>query len=350
MRVSKLSAAITGLTLVLTGCGGGGSTGPSTPTAATPTTPTVPPLSSALPVQAAELQPAVAAKYTEGTSEYLSFAKLNAFRASQGLGPLNHSVLIDDAARKHAAYVAMNQSGADPHSEIVGKPGFTGATVTDRVKAAGYQATTATEVIAFSLQFPNPDTSAIDNLINGIYHRNAMMYQGMTDVGFSGENANNPLYGNIAAIKRQVNAGDYFGVFPANNQTGVWLTHSLESPNPFYQEMEMSQANMCTKTSSPISVASEASTTLSVTTFTVAEEGSDTAMDARLITKETSDQDKIYLPSNVAFLIGKTPFKANTKYIVRFVGKANGTATGTTGGLSIEKTWSFTTGSFKRGC
>ncbi|MDN4040263.1 hypothetical protein QPK27_24925, partial [Massilia sp. YIM B02443] len=212
------------------------------------------------------------------------------------MGPLNQSVLIDDAAKKHAAYVTMNQSGGDPHHEFIGRPGFTGATAIDRVRASGYQAATATEVIAFSVQFPNLESTAIDNLINSVYHRNALIYQGMTDVGFSGENANSPLYANLAAVASQINAGDYAGVYPTNNLTGAWLTHSVESPNPFYQEMEMSQVNMCTKTSSPISIASEASTTLNVTTFTVTEEGSTTALDSRLITKATSAQDNTVIP------------------------------------------------------
>lgn len=350
MRVSKLSAAATSLAFALVGCGGGGSGSSSAPVTTVPTTPTSPSPAPASPVQAAYLQAAVGANYISGTSEQVSFAKLNAFRAGQGLGPLNQSVLIDDAAKKHAAYVTMNQSGADPHNEVIGRPGFTGATAIDRVRASGYQATIATEVIAFSVQFPNSESTAIDNLINTVYHRNALMYQGMTDVGFSGENANSPLFANLAAAKPQMNAGDYVGVYPTDNLTGVWLTHSVESPNPFYLEMEMSQVNMCTKTSSPISIASEASTTLTVTAFTVTQEGSTTALDSRLITKATSAQDNTYLPPNVAFLVGKSPFKANTKYSVRFLGKATGKATGTNGSLSIEKVWSFTTGSFKRGC
>jgi hypothetical protein len=35
---------------------------------------------------------------------------------------------------------------------------------------------------------------------------------------------------------------------------------------------------------------------------------------------------------------------------VHFVGKATGAATGSTNGLSIDKSWSVTTGSYKRGC
>lgn len=347
MRVAQLSAASLAVALTLAGCGGGG--GSSTPVASNPTTPAVP-TAPASTVQAASLQNAGAPTYTAGSSAELAFKKINAFRAAQNLGPLNQNANADIAAKNHQAYVALNNSGANGHVETAGNPGFTGATVKDRLVAAGYPAVIAGEVIAFSMEFPNPDTSAVDNLINTVYHRASMMYQGFTTVGVAGEDATNPLYMDFGATKAQLNAGDYVGVYPANGQTGVWLTHGVEAPNPFYQEMDMTQANMCTKTSSPVSLTSEASTTLSVTSFTITEAGQTTPLDLRLITSATSTQDTTYLGTNVAFVVGKAPFKANTTYNVHFVGKATGAATGSANGLSIDKSWSFTTGSYKRGC
>lgn len=350
MRVVHLSAASFAVAVALVGCGGGG--GSSSPVANNPITPPVsttptPPAST---VQAASLQTAVAPTYAAASTSALAFTKINAFRAAQGLGPLNQNANADVAAKNHQAYVALNNSGANGHVETAGTQGFTGATVKDRLVAAGYPAVIASEVIAFSLEFPNPDTSAVDNLINSVYHRASMMYQGFTTIGIAGEDSINPLYMDFGATKSQLNAGDYVGVYPVNGQTGVWLTHGVESPNPFYQEMEMTQANMCAKTSAPVSLTSEASTTLSVTSFTVTEAGQTTPLDVRLITSATSTQDTSYLGTNVAFVVGKAPFKANTTYNVHFVGKATGTATGTSAGLAIDKTWSFTTGSFKRGC
>jgi len=355
MRVSNISVGAL-VAVVLAGCGGG--SGGKNPVATNPvppvvTNPTEPVTATPTPtpmLQSALLQVAVAPTYAAGSSEAVALGKLNAFRATQGLGPLNQNVNADIASKNHAAYVTTNQSGATPHAEVASKPGFTGVDAMDRLIAAGYPAKTATEVIAFSMQFPSPDASAIDNLVNTVYHRAGMMYQGMTTVGIAPENQDSPLYVAIALTTPQVNAGDYVGMYPANNQTGVWLTHSVESPNPFYQEMAMSQENMCAKTSAPVSLTSEASTTLKVTSFTVTEEGQTAPLDARLITKATSTQDNMYLTPNVAFLVGKTPFKPNTKYNVHFVGKATGAATGNAAGLMIEKSWNFTTATFKRGC
>jgi len=358
MRVSNLSIVATILTVAVTGCGGGGGGGdrspvannPPPPVVTNPTTPVTPTPTPTPTPQSANLQVAVAPTYVTGSSEAVALVKLNAFRAAQGLGALNQNANADIASKNHAAYVTTNQSGATPHAEVAGKPGFTGVDAMDRLIAAGYPTKSATEVIAFSMQFPSTDASAIDNLANTVYHRASMMYQGMTTVGIAPESQDSPLYVAIGLTTPQVNAGDYVGMYPANNQTGVWLTHSVESPNPFYQEMAMSQENMCTKTSAPVSLTSEASTTLSVTNFTVTEEGQTAPLDARLITKSTSTQDNTYLTPNVAFLVGKAPFKPNTKYNVRFVGKATGAATGSNTGLAIEKSWTFSTGVFKRGC
>ena len=350
MRVAQLSAASLAVALTLAACGGGG--GSSTPVATHPTIPAVPttPTTPVSTMQAASLQTAVASTYAAGSSYAVAFAKINAFRATQGLGLLNQNANADIAAKNHQVYVATNNSGDNGHVEVAGMPGFTGVGVKDRLIAAGYPAEIASEVIAFSLEFPNPDTSAVDNLINTVYHRATMMYQGFTSIGVAGEDATNPLYMDFGATKAQLNAGDYVGVYPANGQTGVWLTLGVEAPNPFYQEMEMTQANMCAKTSAPVSLTSEASTTLSVTSFTITEAGQTTPLDVRLITSATSTQDTTYLGTNVAFVVGKAPFKANTTYKVHFVGKAIGVATGSTSGLSIEKSWSFTTGSYQRGC
>lgn len=352
MRLLNFSIIGVAVALALVGCGGGGGGSSTGPVAGTPSTPTVPttPTTPAPTVQVASLQTATPSTYAAGSTADIAFKKLNAFRAVQNLGPVNQNANADIAAKNHQAYVYTNQSGANGHVEVVGNPGFTGVDVKSRLVAAGYPATSASEVIAFSLQSGNPDATAVDNLINTVYHRAAMMTQGFTVVGIAGEDDNNPLYIDFGATKAQVNAGDYVGVYPANGQTGVFLTHSLEAPNPFYQELDMTQANMCTKTSAPVSVASEALTMLSVTTFTIIEVGQTTPLDVRLITSATSAQDTSYLTPNVAFIVGKAPFKANTTYNVRFVGKATGTATGATNGLAIDKSWSFTTGNFKRGC
>ncbi|QJD99835.1 CAP domain-containing protein [Massilia forsythiae] len=333
----KLLVAVV-FTSGLTGCGGGSSSpATSTPVATTPTNPTpTPPVST---VQAAELQTAAPAAYPAGSVQANAFAEFNAFRAIEGLGPVRQNTNIDIAAKNHAAYVQTNMSGGDAHHEIAGNPGFTGAEPGDRVIAAGYASAYTTEVIAFE----GIQQTSVQALLSTVFHRNAMMVQGLTDVGIAPGNDSGPTYINAGYIKQQKNAGDYVGVFPYDKQTGVPMTHHTESPNPFYKEFEMTQANVCAKTSYPISIATETSTILKVTTFTVTPEGQSTPLDVRLMVRDSTDQNLQYLGANVAYIVGKAPFTPGTKYTVHFVGTATGTATGSAKGLTIDKTWTFTT-------
>jgi len=307
----------------LTGCGGGGN---STPAASAPVATTPTPATPASTVQAAELQAT-------------AFAEFNAFRAIEGLGPVRQNANIDIAAKNHAAYVQTNMSGGDAHNEIAGKPGFTGADPGARVIAAGYASNYTTEVIAFE----GIQQTSVQALLSTVFHRNAMMVQGLTDIGIAPGDDSGPTYIDAGYIKQQKNAGDYVGVFPYDKQTGVPMTHHTESPNPFYKEFEMTQANVCAKTSYPISIASEASTILKVTSFTVTVAGQSTPLDVRLMTRDSNDQNLQYLRANVVFIVGKAPFKPGTKYTVHFVGTATGTATGSAKGLAIDKTWTFMT-------
>lgn len=321
---------------LLIGCGGGGGSTSTSPTPPVSNNPNPP----AAPVLAANLQTATPASYPAGGIAAAEFDAINKARAAVGVGPLVQSQNIDLATAAHKAYVEMNQSGADAHHEVAGAPGFTGVNPIDRIKAAGYAAVSAGEVIGFG----SSDFDPIVGLLSTVYHRQVLLYESFTHVGIAAYEDVTPTYIDAAYIKPQNNAGDFVGVYPANGQTGVPLVHRMESPNPFYLEMEMTVQNMCTKTSYPVSLQSQGSTTLTVTTFTVTEQGQGTALDARIITHNTSEQDKVYLPANVAYFVGKAPFKPNTKYTARFVGTATGTAVGGNGTLNIDKSWSFTTG------
>lgn len=349
--MKKIYVALVVSMIALAGCGGGGG-GDSSPTPAPNPVPNPAPnpVPTPDPVQAAALITAAPANYAGGTESSTVFAAINTFRTSQGLGPLLQSANIDLAAKNHQAYVTTHASGATPHSETAGFAGFTGVTAKDRLIAAGFAANEVAEVIAFNTTWPITTNNVIDVLADSVYHRAAMMLQGLTHFGMAPSTDNSPTYIDLASITPQKNAGNYVGFYPVNGQTGLSLTHYVESPNPFYLEMEMTPENMCTKTSYPIHLASEASTTLGVTSFTVTEDGQSTPLDVRLLQKATNSQNNIHLTANVAFIVGKAPFKANTKYNVRFVGTATGAATGTANGLAIDKSWSFTTGTDLRGC
>lgn len=329
------------LSLALVGCGGGGG---GSSTTATPPVATTPPPAPTPAVLAATTQPAVTPTYLAGSQQMSAFNALAAFRAALNLGPVNQSAKIDMAAQNHSDYVATNNGGATPHTEVAGTPGFTGVTVADRLVAAGYTPTASSEVIGWTGATGNA-SEVIEGLSATIYHRVLMMSQGWTDLGIAppvnGDTAR-PAYIDFgtAATKQNV-GGDYVGVYPTNGQTAVGLTHAPEAPNPF-ADLDGTTASFCAKTSFPISLMSQESTKLAVTSFTVTEAGQSTPLDVRVV---TSDNDTTgFVPKYVAFIVGKAPFKASTKYNVTFTGTATGTATGATNGiLTISKSWSFTT-------
>ena len=323
------------LSLILAACGGGGG---STST----TTPVTPPVSQTCangasdyptctpPVTPGNLQQTVPAPtYLATSDEVVTFNELNGFRKAIGLGLLAQSLPLDTASRNHSTYIVTNQIFS--HVEDSTKPGFTGVNPSDRDTFAGYtSATLGGEVIG-----GGSAPTGIRGLINTIYHRDLLAFQGFTDVGISYMNGwSNPLVIDFGSKKAQVNASNFTTTYPFDKQINLPLTMMVESPNPF-PDLSTSNSDFPTKTSSPISFYSVAGSTLSVTSFTVMQAGQTTPLSVRLLTA-ANDPNKDVQP-NVAHIVGNAPFTANTQYVVNFVGSVNG--------IAINKTWSFTTGS-----
>ncbi|MEM8515112.1 hypothetical protein RCH14_004472 [Massilia sp. MP_M2] len=355
---AKLSFIGVTLSVLLAACGGGGgdsapANNGGTPTGNTPAvpTPTQPPVVTTPPVVTpppvsvtpADLQTTVAAPtYTAGSQELMFFNGLNDFRAKLGLGLLAQNTKLDAANQNHVKYLMTNQdvnfSAVDPktgrpffHLEDATRAGFTGVTELDRANFMQYGGVYVGESGAYGRGLGAG--VALSDLIATVYHRAGLMYQFPRDVGIS--IANDQFQTVVMTFgyntQGQKNASDYFGSYPADKQTNVPLAAYMETPNPM---PEVALADYSTKTSFPINVVSATDTTLSVTTFTVTEAGQSSPLEVRLLTKAT-DPNKM-LTGNIAFIVGKAPFKPNTTYNVRFDGAING--------VNTVKVWSFTTG------
>ncbi|HJV75130.1 MAG TPA: hypothetical protein VJ654_12970 [Noviherbaspirillum sp.] len=339
----KLALTAVAASFVLVGCGGGGSSTTTSNTQAPSQSPSVD--------TSTQLQTSVAAPtYASASQESTFFAALNDFRGKLGLGLLAQNTKLDSAAQNHLAYVmtystvdggTVDMASIDPatgrprfHIEDSTKAGFTGIQEKDRATYAGYNGVYVGELGSYGLG--QGSVNALNLLINTVFHRVGLMTQGVRDIGIAvgGDAAQTMVVESGVLSTVQKNDANYIGVYPANNQTGVPLYAALETPNPY---PDITAADYSTKTSAPISISSEASTTLSVTSFTVTENGQSTPLDSRLLVKGTNADTNAYLGSNVAFLVAKTAFKPNTVYNVSFSGTINGAVT--------SKTWSFTTGS-----
>lgn len=327
--------------VLLSACGGGGDSAAVAPAATTPPPPVVvtPPAPTVTP---ADIQTSVAAStYAQGSQEMAFFTTFNDFRSKLGLGLLAQNSKLDVANQNHLKYLMTNTavdfSAIDPkngrpyfHSEDPARPNYTGISELDRAKFAQYSGVYVGETGAYGKG--QGATVAISDLIATVYHRAGLMFQFPREVGVAV--GTDPYQTMVMTFgyqtTQQRNASDYVGTYPADNQTDVPLVAYIETPNPF---PEVAYADFNTKTSFPISFVTEASTTISVTSFTVTEAGQSMPHDARLLTKETDPNKQ--LAANIAFLVGKTPFKGATTYNVKFVGTRNGVA--------VTKTWSFKT-------
>lgn len=316
--------------LVACGGGGGGST-PSVPISNTCANGATDYPKCTPPVIPAKLQAATAPTYTIDSRQYSMFTSLNLFRSRVGLGPINQNAALDKAAANHQNYldVSFKSGDASGHIEVEGRAGFTGVLPINRAVFAGYSnpGLVGENMMADA-------ANGVEFLLTGIYHRQGFMIEGLTDVGISSSDLKGTIF-DFGYVTAQTNASNFVGVYPADKQTGIGLVHGLETPNPF--EFEMTAANLCTKTSYPISIQSQSSTQLSVTSFSVREFGSSSDLPATIFYPSQKD---IY--KNNSFLVGSQPFKPFTTYEVHFVGKVSGGLSDT--GFIVDKTWSFTTG------
>lgn len=335
--------------LLVTACGGGGGSSPTgsvsivTPPVTTPAPPVV---------VAGDLQLTVPpATYGAATEESKFFTAYNAFRGQLGLGLVAQNAKFDLAAKNHLAYVttystvnggpvdmaAINPTYNRPnfHVEEASRAGFTGVTERERVIAAMYQFGTngyVGEEGAYGVG--NGLVYGLNQNIGTIYHRSGLMAQYVREIGLavSGDAAQTTVIEQGYASAPQRNASDYVGVYPANGQTGIGFSMTLETPNPI---PELTYSDYATKTGYPISISTETSTTLTVASFTVTEAGQTAPLAARLFVKGTNTQTAQYLKNNDAYLVSNTAFKPNTKYNVAF--------TGTVNGVALVRNWSFTT-------
>jgi len=130
-----------------------------------PLTPTTAP--TTLPTTAPTTLPTVAA----GSSDAATMLRAhNDLRTAIGAPLVRADERVAAAAQRHAEYLARNAVGG--HEETPGQPGFTGASVRDRLLAQGYDANTASEV-ATSV---GPGTEGVRSLWVLPYHRLGLMH------------------------------------------------------------------------------------------------------------------------------------------------------------------------------
>lgn len=277
------------------------------------------------PTPATPVQPG--APTATGDTATDGFAWFNYRRAQTGLSVLTRNSAIDQAALGHSNYLRLNDTVS--HDQVSGKAGYTGTTLADRFRAAGY-------TIAGTYAYGEVISAAADRtgfyhaeeLIAAIYHRFVIFEPLFREMG-TGASATASGYTYFTADFAATNGyGPGLGrgnvvVYPVNGQTAVPVNFmsDSESPDPVPDRNEVGY---------PISVHANNSSTIAVNSFTVRARG---GMDlpVRLLTKAADAET----PKAAAAIIPLAKLAGGTVYDVSFNGTVDGTA--------IARSWSFTT-------
>ena len=312
--------------LAVAACGGGGSGGspaPSpTPSPVTPAPVTPPPPAAVTPPAP---EPGAPALTNNTATDGLNW--LNYRRSQAGLSVLTRNSLIDSAAAGHSNYQRLNKV---THVQEVGKTGFTGVRLLDRLQAVGYATPSYFygEVISAS-----NSTSAVylaEELITAIYHRFAIFEPRFKEIG-AGSVTSAAGY-TILTTNFAANNGYGPGIgkgnivtWPVNGKTGV-------VPNFFSDFEEPDPVDNANEVGYPISVHADADVVLTVSSFSIKPRAG--ANLAVKLLSAAADPEKTTTRS-AASIVPLSVLAANTVYDVSFNGAADGTP--------VSKSWSFTT-------
>lgn len=250
------------------------------------------------------------------------------FRREQaGLPPLVRNPILDSAARKHSEYQRLN--GVISHDQQPGSPGFTGATLGDRLRAEPYPFTQSSyaygEVISAST---NPSGFvAADALVTAIYHRFVILEPVFTHFG-AGSATQTGGYTwfttNFATDGLSSGLGrGRFITWPAPSQTNIpviFLTDS-EIPDPLPGQNAAGY---------PVSLHADITSQVSVQQFTLRRPGG-----AALATRLLSSANDANTADSVAAIVPLGVLSPNTVYEAHFIG--------TIDGVPVDHRWSFTT-------
>lgn len=258
-----------------------------------------------------------------------ALAVVNNYRVPAGAGCATMVPEINKAATAHCAYYAMFAMGdmcvANPHLEVTGCAGFTGATPGDRMKAAGYSSFGGGEVMAFV----NSAQGSVDTWVNSVWHRVPILDPWTTHLG----------YGSSAT--KACDTIDFGrGTTPAPNNTVVVYPYDGQTNIPLafngqYEGPMPPMPGTGWPSSAPISVYAQK---IMVTEHVLTKDGDPTPIEHVWLDSQAEivAQDMRRQLTNVVFMYANKPFEANTKYRVK--------VSGTYGGGALMKEWTFTSG------
>ncbi|MBA5607349.1 CAP domain-containing protein [Duganella sp. FT3S] len=309
-----LPLAVLSLALALAACGGGGGGGNGGASGNPPAS------SSNLPAEPG-------APALTGNAALDGFNWINFRRAQLGVAVLSRNSMLETAAQGHADYQRLNNTVT--HIQTPGLPGFTGATLADRLANAGYvlvRPYAYGEIISAT----NSTSGFVlaEELVTAIYHRFVMFEPVFKEMG-TGAALTSGGY-SYFTCDMAANNGNGMGLgggravgYPVNGQTNVptsFLSNN-ETPDPVPDLNEVGY---------PISMHADITATMTVQSFTVRPHGG-TPLATRLLSHATDAET----PTSAAAIVPLAVLQSGTTYDVAFSGAVDG--------VPLSRSWSFTT-------
>ncbi len=271
--------------------------------------------------------PEVGAPVATGDVATDTFNWFNFRRQQTGMPLLARNAVLDVAAQGHSNYQKLNQVIA--HEQRAGNPGFTGATLADRLAAAGYVFTQTPAAYGEVLVATGNPTgaSAAEALLVAIYHRFVILEPRFKEAGMGAASVPDG-YTYVTADFAANGFGPALSPgnvvvypFPGQQQVPTIFFSDNEEPDPVPNQNAVGY---------PVSVQAGLGTVLTVTSFTIQPHGA-APLPVQLLTAALDANT----PATSAAVVPLRVLAAATTYDVQFVGSA--------GGQPVSRSWSFTT-------
>jgi uncharacterized protein YkwD len=297
-----------------------------------------------------------AAPYPAGSDRLEVFNLLNKERARCGFGMLNHNAILDKAAENHLEYTRLNISsnGGFSHRQVLGSPGFTGISPSDRAIPLGYG--NARSFVGESAASANAINAGVNNrgmaadalkwLLNAPYHALDLMnnyqdvgmgYGLVSEVPYPSGSILNRAYlianpGRVDYSSSEQNlAADTVRTYPCQGSTDIKRILTGEIPNP------VSPRNLATNPiGSSIVIHVKNGNTLLITGASMTNVATGAPIALLPALTKANDPNPGYLQSDSAIIMADKPLEAMTDYKV--------TISGTNNGVAFQRVFQFQTG------
>ena len=252
---------------------------------------------------------------------------INYRRSQAGVPVVTENAQINNAALGHSEYLRTNNVMG--HDQIAGRPGFTGVTLGDRLKAAGY--TLPSSGYAYGEIISGTTNSSgffmAEELVTAIYHRFVMFEPKFREIGTGAATATNRY--NYFTADFAARGG--FGPGIASNAVVVWPFNGQTQVTPNF-ESDTEQPDPVPDRNNvgyPISVHANIDAPVTVQTFSVRPRGGANLQVQSVVPSGSASQ------RTAAAIVPLDPLRAATTYDVSFAGTVNG--------APVSREWSFTT-------